>query len=43
MAGQRTANAKASGLYILHMGVSERRLGKVWALPWQKGLKEMGF
>lgn len=37
------ANAKASGLYILHMGVSERRLGKVWALPWQKGLKEMGF
>ncbi len=39
-----SANAgKASGLFIFHMGAKERRLGNIWALPWQKGLKEMGL
>jgi predicted AAA+ superfamily ATPase len=39
-----SANAgKVSGLFIFHMGAKDRRLGKVWALPWQKGLTEMGL
>ena len=32
-----------SGLYIFHMGHVERRMGPVWALPWQKGLRELGL
>lgn len=32
-----------SGLFLLHMGLSERRLGPVWAMPWQNGLREMGL
>lgn len=32
-----------SGLYVFHMGHAERRLGPVWALPWQKGLRELGL
>jgi len=35
--------SKAKGLYILHMGTSEKRMGAIWALPWQKALKEMGL
>jgi uncharacterized protein len=34
---------KAKCLYILHMGQREKRFGKIWAMPWQKGLKEMGL
>lgn len=34
---------RVSELFILHMGVFERRLGPVRALPWQKGLHEMGL
>ncbi len=39
----RKVYPKASGLFIFHMGSSEKRLGPVWALPWQKGLREMGL
>ncbi len=34
---------KHNGLFIFHMGQSERKVGPVWALPWQKGLKELGL
>jgi predicted AAA+ superfamily ATPase len=33
----------ASGLFIFHLGTKERKMGQVWALPWQKGLKQMGL
>lgn len=32
-----------SGLFIFHMGTSELKLGPVWALPWQKGIREIGL
>ncbi|MDZ4678453.1 MAG: AAA family ATPase [Oligoflexia bacterium] len=32
-----------SGLFIFHMGHTERRMGPIWALPWQKGLRELGL
>ena len=34
---------RVSRLFILHMGVFERKMGPVWAMPWQKGLREMGL
>lgn len=34
---------KNRGLFIFHMGLRERKLGPVWSLPWQKGLKELGL
>lgn len=37
------AYPKNKGLYIFHMGTKEEKLGKIWSLPWQKGLKEMGL
>lgn len=30
-------------LFLLHMGTSEKKFKEVWSLPWQKGLKAMGF
>ena len=37
------AYPKQRGLCIFHMGTKETRLGRVWALPWQRGLKEIGL
>jgi predicted AAA+ superfamily ATPase len=34
---------KTSGLFILHLGTKERKIGQLWALPWQKGLMQMGL
>lgn len=34
---------KNSGLFIFHMGIKEQKMGPVWVLPWQKGLREMGL
>jgi uncharacterized protein len=33
---------KAS-LFIFHMETKEKRIGPVWILPWQKGLREIGL
>jgi uncharacterized protein len=32
-----------ASLFIFHMGTQERKLGPVWSLPWQKGLREIGL
>lgn len=34
---------KHAGLFIFHLGQKERKFGPVWAIPWQKGLREIGF
>lgn len=34
---------KHHGLFIFHLGSAERKIGPIWALPWQKGLKEIGL
>jgi predicted AAA+ superfamily ATPase len=34
---------KNKGLFIFHMGNKETKIGKVWSLPWQKGLKTIGL
>ncbi len=34
---------KARGLFVFHMGTQEKKFGKIHALPWQKGLKEIGL
>lgn len=34
---------RSSGLFLLHMGSWEFRMGPIWVLPWQKGLREMGL
>ncbi|MGK5088845.1 AAA family ATPase [Bdellovibrionota bacterium FG-2] len=34
---------KHSGLFIFHMGHQERKMGPIWVLPWQKGLKALGL
>lgn len=31
------------GLYVFHMGHKEQKFGKIWSLPWQRGLKEIGL
>lgn len=31
------------GLFIFHMEKSEKKLGKIWSLPWYKGLSELGL
>jgi predicted AAA+ superfamily ATPase len=31
------------GQFVLHMQRLEKKLGKIWLLPWQKGLREMGL
>ena len=35
--------SKPCDLFIFHMGQKERRIGPVWALPWQQGLREVGL
>ena len=30
-------------LFVFHMGKNEKKEGKIWILPWQKGLQEMGL
>lgn len=32
-----------NGLFVFHLGANERKLGPVLALPWQKGLQEIGL
>ena len=39
----KKAYAKRCDLFIFHMGQKERRIGPVWALPWQQGLRELGL
>jgi predicted AAA+ superfamily ATPase len=34
---------KTRGLFVFHMGSKESRFGKIWSLPWQRGLQEIGF
>jgi predicted AAA+ superfamily ATPase len=31
------------GQFVFHMQRLEKKMGKVWILPWQKGLKELGL
>lgn len=31
------------GLYVFHMGTREQKFGKIWALPWQAGLRMLGL
>jgi uncharacterized protein len=38
-----SAYPKVKGLFIFHMGQHERKFGPIWALPWQRGLQEMGL
>jgi predicted AAA+ superfamily ATPase len=34
---------KVAGAYVFHMGKTARKFGKIWSLPWQEGLREMGL
>lgn len=34
---------KNDGLYVFHMGTKEQKFGKIWSLPWQQGLRELGL
>ena len=34
---------KTDGLFLFHMGKREKKMGTVWSMPWQKGLKEIGL
>jgi predicted AAA+ superfamily ATPase len=34
---------KTKAQYVFHMGTKEKKYGKIWVLPWQKGLAELGF
>ena len=34
---------KNAGLLLFHMGQNEKKWGKIWSLPWQKGLQVMGL
>lgn len=34
---------KINGSFIFHMGTQEKKMGSHWALPWQKGLKQLGL
>lgn len=34
---------KVAGAYVLHMGKTARKFGKIWSLPWQEGLREIGL
>lgn len=31
------------GLFVFHMGTKEQKFGKIWSLPWQKGLQELSL
>lgn len=39
----KTLCPKTKGLFIFHMGNAEIKMGSVWCLPWQKGLKQLGL
>jgi predicted AAA+ superfamily ATPase len=39
----QTVYPKVKGLYVFHMGTTEKKIGPVWCLPWQKGLKDLGL
>ncbi len=39
----RSAYPKTKAQFIFHMGQRERRIGKTWSIPWQKGLREIGL
>ena len=39
---QKTA-PKIKDLQLWHLGATEKKLGSIWVLPWQKGLKTMGL
>lgn len=39
----KSVYSKNNGLYIFHMGNFEKKLGPIWSLPWQKGIKEIGL
>lgn len=34
---------QCKGYYLFHMGHREQKIGKIWSLPWQRGLKELGL
>jgi hypothetical protein len=34
---------KVAGAYVFHMGKTARKFGKIWSLPWQEGLREIGL
>jgi predicted AAA+ superfamily ATPase len=34
---------QVKGCFLLHMGRKEKHFGPIWALPWQRGLQEMGL
>lgn len=31
------------GAFVFHLGSSTKRFGKIWCLPWQQGLKQIGI
>ncbi len=34
---------KVAGAFVFHMGKVARKFGKIWSLPWQEGLREIGL
>lgn len=34
---------KVDGAFVFHLGKTTRRFGKIWSLPWQEGLREIGL
>lgn len=39
----RSLGPRSAECFVLHMGSTERKLGPIWAMPWQKGLRRMGL
>lgn len=35
--------SSSASLYIFHNGTKEKKIGKIWSLPWQLGLKKLGL
>ena len=34
---------KVASAFVFHMGKTARKFGKIWSLPWQEGLREIGL
>lgn len=39
----KKAHKEPCRLFVFHFGVAEKKLGPVWSVPWQRGLKEIGL
>lgn len=34
---------KVDGAFVFHLGKTTRKFGRIWSLPWQEGLREIGL